>query len=121
LTIVALIMVLWGIVMSKSNLGLTTGTNSIDSLDGFRKDLRWLACCAIFFRSSRSRFIPCEYLQTLTRNLLANIFPQGATFYLSQWYPRDRLAQRFAIFVSGAGLGGAFGGILAFAIQHMDG
>ncbi|KAJ7982974.1 MFS general substrate transporter [Mycena polygramma] len=50
----------------------------------------------------------------------AGLLP-GATFYLSQWYPRKYYAQRMGLFISASSMAGAFGGILAFAIQKMEG
>ncbi|KAJ7638167.1 MFS general substrate transporter [Roridomyces roridus] len=50
----------------------------------------------------------------------AGLLP-GATFYLSQWYPRRFYAQRMGLFISAPTIAGAFGGILAFAIQKMEG
>lgn len=43
------------------------------------------------------------------------------TFYLSLWYRRQDVAFRIAIFFSAATLAGAFGGLLAFGIEKMDG
>ncbi|TFK22206.1 phthalate transporter [Coprinopsis marcescibilis] len=50
----------------------------------------------------------------------AGLFP-GITFYLSLWYRRRDVAQRYAIFFSAATVAGAFGGLLAFGIEHMEG
>ncbi|KAJ7071997.1 major facilitator superfamily domain-containing protein [Mycena amicta] len=50
----------------------------------------------------------------------AGLFP-GITFYLSLWYRRRDVASRVAIFFSAATIAGAFGGILAFAIEKMEG
>ncbi|KAJ6594269.1 major facilitator superfamily domain-containing protein [Mycena capillaripes] len=50
----------------------------------------------------------------------AGLFP-GITFYLSLWYRRRDVASRIAIFFSAATVAGAFGGILAFAIEKMEG
>ncbi|KAF5328609.1 hypothetical protein D9619_011576 [Psilocybe cf. subviscida] len=50
----------------------------------------------------------------------AGLFP-GITFYLSLWYRRGDVAQRIAIFFSAATIAGAFGGLLAYGIEHMDG
>ncbi|KAI0311411.1 MFS general substrate transporter [Amylostereum chailletii] len=50
----------------------------------------------------------------------AGLFP-GVTYYVSLWYPRRLQARRFAIFTSAATLAGAFGGILAFGIEHLEG
>jgi len=50
----------------------------------------------------------------------SGLFP-GITFYLSLWYRRQDVAFRIAIFFSAATIAGAFGGILAFGIEHMEG
>ncbi|KAF8555237.1 MFS general substrate transporter [Imleria badia] len=50
----------------------------------------------------------------------SGLFP-GVTYYLSMWYPRDERAKRYAIFLSAATIAGAFGGILAYAIEKMEG
>lgn len=50
----------------------------------------------------------------------AGLFP-GITFYLSLWYRRRDAAQRLAIFFSAATIAGAFGGLLAWCIEHMEG
>ncbi|OIW32769.1 MFS general substrate transporter [Coniochaeta ligniaria NRRL 30616] len=57
----------------------------------------------------------------------AGLFP-GVNYYLSCWYKRDEFAVRAranslvkAIFFSAAALSGSFGGLLAAAIQNMDG
>ncbi|KAH6883728.1 major facilitator superfamily domain-containing protein [Coprinopsis sp. MPI-PUGE-AT-0042] len=50
----------------------------------------------------------------------AGLFP-GIAFYLSLWYRRQDVARRIAIFFSAATVAGAFGGLLAFGIAHMDG
>jgi MFS family permease len=48
------------------------------------------------------------------------LFP-GVTFYLSLWYKRAEQGRRVAIFFSAATIAGAFGGILAFAIEKLEG
>jgi len=50
----------------------------------------------------------------------SGLFP-GVTFYLSLWYRRREVASRVAIFFSAATVAGAFGGLLAFAIEKMEG
>ena len=50
----------------------------------------------------------------------SGLFP-GVVFYLSMWYKRKERQFRIALFFSAAALAGAFGGILAFGIAHMDG
>ncbi|KAG6335259.1 hypothetical protein ID866_3834 [Astraeus odoratus] len=50
----------------------------------------------------------------------AGLFP-GVTYYISLWYPRVERSMRIAIFFSAATVAGAFGGILAYAIENMEG
>ena len=45
----------------------------------------------------------------------------GLTYYLSLWYPRQMQSKRIGFFVAAAAVAGAFGGILAYGIQHLDG
>ncbi|KAJ7472761.1 major facilitator superfamily domain-containing protein [Mycena latifolia] len=45
----------------------------------------------------------------------------GIVLYLSFFYPRQRLQTRIAAFFSAASLSGAFSGILAYGIIHLDG
>jgi len=50
----------------------------------------------------------------------AGFFP-GINYYISLWYPRAERAKRIAIFFSTVTISGAFGGVLAYAIENMDG
>ncbi|KZT38162.1 MFS general substrate transporter [Sistotremastrum suecicum HHB10207 ss-3] len=50
----------------------------------------------------------------------AGLFP-GVAYYLSCWYKRSELGLRIALFFSAATVSGAFGGLLAAAIENMDG
>ncbi|KAI8145520.1 major facilitator superfamily domain-containing protein [Fennellomyces sp. T-0311] len=50
----------------------------------------------------------------------AGLFP-GVIFFLSVWYPRRTQTIRIAIFYAASTVAGAFGGVLAFGIMHMDG
>ncbi|KAK0624834.1 major facilitator superfamily domain-containing protein [Bombardia bombarda] len=50
----------------------------------------------------------------------AGLFP-GVNYYLSCWYKRSEFGIRAAIFFSAAALSGSFGGLLAAAIDLMDG
>ncbi|KIJ18601.1 hypothetical protein PAXINDRAFT_167190 [Paxillus involutus ATCC 200175] len=50
----------------------------------------------------------------------AGLFP-GVTYYISLWYPRAERSMRIAIFFSAATVAGAFGGVLAYFIEKMDG
>ena len=48
------------------------------------------------------------------------LFP-GLTYYVSLWYPCQMQAKRVGFFTAFAALAGAFGGLLAYAIQHLEG
>ncbi|KIJ13103.1 hypothetical protein PAXINDRAFT_117536 [Paxillus involutus ATCC 200175] len=50
----------------------------------------------------------------------AGLFP-GVTYYIQLWYPRAERSTRIAIFFSAATVAGAFGGILAYFIEKMEG
>lgn len=50
----------------------------------------------------------------------AGLFP-GVNYYLSCWYKRSEFGIRAAIFFSAAALAGSFGGLLAAAIEKLDG
>ena len=50
----------------------------------------------------------------------AGLFP-GLNLYLTMVYRREEQAKRVAYLFSCAALSGAFGGLLAYAILHMDG
>ncbi|TFY60145.1 hypothetical protein EVJ58_g5331 [Rhodofomes roseus] len=58
-------------------------------------------------------------------NLISALFYSGLwpglSFWLALWYPREAQAQRFAIYVAATNLSGAFGGLLAYAIEKMNG
>ncbi|KZT55194.1 putative MFS nicotinic acid transporter Tna1 [Calocera cornea HHB12733] len=48
------------------------------------------------------------------------LFP-GINYMLTTWYTREEQNMRISIFFAGATLAGAWGGLLAFGIRHMDG
>ncbi|KAF2114154.1 major facilitator superfamily domain-containing protein [Lophiotrema nucula] len=50
----------------------------------------------------------------------AGLFP-GVAYYLTMWYCRHEMQYRQALFFSAASVAGAFSGLLAFGIAHMDG
>lgn len=45
----------------------------------------------------------------------------GIVFYITSWYKRSEMGSRIAIFFSSAAIAGAFSGLLAAAIDTMDG
>lgn len=48
------------------------------------------------------------------------LFP-GVSYYITMWYPRQIQGKRLAIFISATTVAGAFGGVFAYLIDHMDG
>jgi len=52
--------------------------------------------------------------------LHAGLFP-GCNYLISGWYKRSEFGLRASIFFSAATISGAFGGLLSFAINKMDG
>ena len=50
----------------------------------------------------------------------SGFFP-AATFLLTLWYLRYEVQRRMAVFYAAASLSGAFSGLLAYAIEKMDG
>lgn len=50
----------------------------------------------------------------------AGFFP-AAVYLLTIWYKRYEVMQRMAIFYAAASMSGAFSGLLAYGIQHMEG
>ncbi|ORY22904.1 retrograde regulation protein 2 [Naematelia encephala] len=50
----------------------------------------------------------------------AGFFP-GAVFLVSLWYPREQLQFRISVFFSMGSLAGAFSGLIAYGVAHMEG
>jgi len=66
---------------------------------------------------SYSGLLACRFFLGL---LEGGVLP-GLVLYLSFFYPRDRLQFRISVFFSSSSLAGAFSGLLATAIMHLDG
>ena len=47
------------------------------------------------------------------------MFGQAMAFHLSLWYTKRDLAKRVGLFISAGALAGAFGGLIAFGVNHM--
>ena len=107
------IMVAWGIVMTLMSL--------VKSFEGLVVCV--LCCSHAHFPPNRHHTNPPSTIHS-ARIFLglteAGLFP-GVTYYISLWYKRDEQSMRVAIFFSAATVAGAFGGILAFGIQKMEG
>jgi MFS family permease len=50
----------------------------------------------------------------------SGLFP-GVAYYITMWYCRHEAQLRQALFFSAASIAGAFSGLLAYGIAHMDG
>ena len=48
------------------------------------------------------------------------MFGQAMAFHLSLWYSKADLARRVGIFISAGSVAGAFGGLIAFGVQHIE-
>jgi len=87
---------------------------------------RWLSVCMFLWGVSMMSqgLVKNDAGLVATRFILgvweACLFP-GVAYILSCWYKRDEFGIRLAIFFSAATVSGAFGGLLAFAISHMNG
>ncbi|KAH8890457.1 MFS general substrate transporter [Thozetella sp. PMI_491] len=78
----------------------------------------WGACMlGMGFVNNWSGLMAARWFLGLTE---AGLFP-GVNYYLSCWYKRSEFGIRAAIFFSAAALSGSFGGLLAAAIENMDG
>src|SRR6202012_1391900 len=62
-------------------------------------------------------FIACRFCIGLCEG---GVFP-GFVLYLSEFYRRDEIQSRIALLSGAAAIAGAFGGLLAAAIEKMDG
>ncbi|KAI0903394.1 retrograde regulation protein 2 [Ustulina deusta] len=66
-----------------------------------------------------------NYEQLVVTRLLLGFAESGffpaATYLLTTWYCRFEIQTRIAVFFSAASLAGAFSGLLAFAIENLDG
>lgn len=90
-------------------------------IDGTCQQLWWTYCSSVLLRCGRGKiFISCLDGSDNNKNSQSGLFP-GATYLMTLWYLRYEVQTRMVIFYSGATLSGAFSGLLAFAIQKMDG
>ena len=82
------------------------------------------ALTALAFSWGQPRYVDAPLITCSTywyrHDEKAGILP-GLTYYLSAWYPKVSLAKRIGVLYAGATLASAFGGLLAFAIEKMNG
>lgn len=77
---------------------------------------RWFLGVAEVCHTLRRLRLPRDLL-TLSQ---AGFFP-AATYLLTIWYKKYEYQRRLAVFYASASMAGAFSGLLAFAIEKMDG
>lgn len=97
-------MVSWGVVIT---------------LQGIVQNYHGLIATRVILGVCESGFFPAAtYLVLL---LAVESHPYADICQVTTWYCRFELQRRLAVFYSAASLAGAFSGILAYGIQHMDG
>lgn len=69
---------------------------------------KWVRSCELYWIGMIQELIMCR------------LFP-GVAYYITMWYCRHEAQFRQALFFSAASVAGAFSGLLAFGIAHMDG
>jgi MFS family permease len=86
----------------------------------------WLPFCMVCFGvvSIGQGFVKNFGQLIATRFLLgmfeAGMFP-GCFYLLSMWYNREEAQKRYSFFFSSTSLAGAFGGLIAYGVSHIDG
>ncbi|KAI0087632.1 MFS general substrate transporter [Irpex rosettiformis] len=70
--------------------------------------------------TSYGGLIACRFFIGLFEGMLCGL-PPGCMLYLSSFYPRQQLQLRMSIFFAAPTVSGAFSGLLASAILHMEG
>jgi MFS family permease len=94
---------------------------------GCGQDLRRAACLPLLpwrHRGYAVVYSTCFLRRNPTTNapyrFIGGLFP-GIVLYMSSFYKRHEMQVRFAMMFSATSLAGAFSGLLAAGIQHMDG
>ncbi|KAJ1982883.1 hypothetical protein H4R35_000009 [Dimargaris xerosporica] len=86
---------------------------------------RWLARIGVLWgglsmcQAAVTNFAGFFILRFLFGMSEAGLFP-GIIYYLTHWYTRKEISVRIAFFYVSAALAGCIGGLLAYAIGHMD-
>ncbi|CAO2649961.1 Nn.00g012530.m01.CDS01 [Neocucurbitaria sp. VM-36] len=87
---------------------------------------RWIGTLVITFGAicagiaGTHNFAGVAALRFLLGAAEAGSFP-GLIFYFSLWYKQEERATRIAVFLCSATMAGAFGGVLAYGVGHMNG
>ncbi|THH06942.1 hypothetical protein EW145_g3739 [Phellinidium pouzarii] len=72
-------------------------------------------------RHDKCQVTDCDEAVRILLGLFESGLYPGIAFYMSCWYKRSELGSRIALFFTSATVAGAFGGLLAAAIENMDG
>ncbi|KAL6249573.1 hypothetical protein RBB50_003426 [Rhinocladiella similis] len=87
----------------------------------YARPSRIFGCCALLFGAFLVAMAGSHnYATPLAMRILigsSQAFMQGVGLYVTQWYKRDELATRSAIYYGCATLSGSFSGLIAFGIQ----
>ncbi|KAJ1969630.1 hypothetical protein IWQ62_000498 [Dispira parvispora] len=76
-----------------------------------------ILCTCMAANSNKGSLLSLRFLLGAVE---AGFFP-GVVYFLTLWYDRSELGTRISIFYSASSIAGAFGGLLAYGIDHMDG
>lgn len=106
-TWITIMMVSWGIVIT---------------LQGIVQGYHGLIITRVILGVCESGFFPAAtYLVSQHTFILCGDGGPADFQKVTTWYCRFEIQRRLAVFYSAASLAGAFSGILAYGIQHMDG
>ena len=67
--------------------------------------------------TSWSGLMACRFFLGIAEAMYGPSVP----FYLSFFYPRDKIGFRHGVFISGAAMANAYGGVLGYALSHIQG
>jgi MFS family permease len=86
----------------------------------------WLSFCMVCFGVvSIGQGFVANYGGLITTRILLGVFESGmfpGCFYLlSMWYRRDEAQTRYSFFFASTSLAGAFGGLIAYGVNHING
>lgn len=87
----------------------------VTTLQGLVTSYSGLLAARFFLGACEGALLPVR------EDIRAELTPQSSMAYLSMFYRRKDLAKRVAFFFTATSLAGAFAGLLAAGLLHMDG
>ncbi len=86
----------------------------------------WIGCLMMIWGSLAAAMAAIRtYTHLLVVRTILGLFEggffPGAVFYLTTWFPPERIARPIALFHSASAIAGCIGGLLAYGILQMDG